>query len=77
MAGAQDVQLVAVGAVTINGVKLVPGSAPGWPPMPLFAVLGNSFGGDGKTTFALPDLRAVTPNGLTYMICTQGVFPHS
>ncbi|HYM41152.1 MAG TPA: phage tail protein, partial [Steroidobacteraceae bacterium] len=41
----------------------------------LFAVFGTNFGGDGKTTFALPDLRAVAPNGLTYMICTQGVFP--
>lgn len=25
--------------------------------IPLFALLGNTFGGDGKTTFALPDLR--------------------
>ncbi len=41
----------------------------------LFSILGTNFGGDGVTTFALPDLRAVTPNGLTYMICTAGVFP--
>jgi hypothetical protein len=41
----------------------------------LFSVMGTNFGGDGKTTFALPDLRAVAPNGLTYLICTQGVFP--
>jgi len=41
----------------------------------LFSVLGNNYGGDGQTTFALPDLRAVAPNGLTYLICTQGVFP--
>jgi hypothetical protein len=41
----------------------------------LFALLGTNFGGDGKSTFALPDLRALAPNGLTYMICTQGVFP--
>ena len=115
---AGDLQLAAGGAVTINGVKLVPGSAPGFGTnnhpasggtgvtctlgdvtltaggigtgtpadgrvmtitgnLPLFAVLGANFGGDGKTTFALPDLRAVAPNGLTYMICTQGVFPHS
>jgi microcystin-dependent protein len=39
----------------------------------LFAVLGNKFGGDGKTTFALPDLRGripvgagTLPNGSTY-----------
>ena len=29
----------------------------------LFAVLGTSFGGDGRTTFALPDLRGRTPIG--------------
>lgn len=29
----------------------------------LFSVLGTNFGGDGKSTFALPDLRGVTPIG--------------
>lgn len=29
----------------------------------LFAQLGNVYGGDGKTTFALPDLRGRTPVG--------------
>src|SRR4028118_175899 len=28
---------------------------------PLFALLGTSFGGDGRTTFALPDLRGRAP----------------
>ena len=28
---------------------------------PLFSLLGNTFGGDGRTTFALPDLRGRTP----------------
>jgi microcystin-dependent protein len=41
----------------------------------VFALLGTTYGGDGVTTFALPDLRSVTPNGMTYMICTIGVFP--
>jgi hypothetical protein len=41
----------------------------------LFSVLGTKYGGDGKTTFALPDLRDVAPNGLTYSICTEGYFP--
>lgn len=41
----------------------------------LYALLGNRFGGDGVTTFKLPDLRSVAPNGLTYYVCTQGVFP--
>jgi len=41
----------------------------------LFSLLGTNFGGDGRTTFALPDLRSAAPNGLTYSICTQGIFP--
>jgi hypothetical protein len=46
----------------------------------LFALIGTMYGGDGQTTFAVPDLRAVTPqsaNGqpLIYSICTEGIFP--
>jgi hypothetical protein len=41
----------------------------------LFALLGTKYGGDGKKTFAVPDLRDVAPNGLTYSICVQGFFP--
>ena len=41
----------------------------------LFSLLGTNFGGDGRTTFALPDLQDAAPNGLTYFICTQGIFP--
>ena len=41
----------------------------------LFGLLGFTFGGDGTSTFALPDLRAAAPNGTTYMICDQGIFP--
>ena len=41
----------------------------------LFSLLGTTYGGDGVTTFALPDLRAVAPNGLTYAISDLGVFP--
>ena len=29
----------------------------------LFSLLGNAFGGDGQTTFALPDLRSRFPIG--------------
>jgi microcystin-dependent protein len=29
----------------------------------LFALLGTSYGGDGRTTFALPDLRGAVPVG--------------
>jgi Phage Tail Collar Domain/Collagen triple helix repeat (20 copies) len=41
----------------------------------LFQLLGTQYGGDGVTTFALPDLRSAAPNGLTYTICDQGAFP--
>ncbi|MBC7750813.1 MAG: tail fiber protein [Candidatus Saccharibacteria bacterium] len=41
----------------------------------LFSLMGTTYGGDGITTFALPDLRPVAPNGLTYSICTTGIFP--
>ncbi|WP_232287489.1 phage tail protein [Anaeromyxobacter dehalogenans] len=71
---------------TIGEVWLVAGSVAGATPargqiLPinvntaLFALLGTLYGGDGRTTFALPDLRQAAPNGLTYVICTQGIFP--
>lgn len=46
----------------------------------LYTLLGTRYGGDGRVTFALPDLRDATPrssngNNLRYFICTQGVFP--
>ena len=44
----------------------------------LFSLLGTMFGGDGHTTFALPDLRAKSPfpQGVVgYCIATLGVFP--
>ena len=41
----------------------------------LFDLIGTQYGGDGVTTFGLPDLRAAAPNGLTYSICDLGVFP--
>ena len=41
----------------------------------LFSLLGTTHGGDGRTTFALPNLTDAAPNGLTYSICAQGVYP--
>jgi len=41
----------------------------------LYALLGTTFGGDGLTTFALPDLRAVAPNNTLYLICVSGYYP--
>jgi hypothetical protein len=43
----------------------------------LFSLIGTLYGGNGQTTFALPDLRAAAPNGLTYTICIQGIYPSS
>lgn len=41
----------------------------------LYAIMGATYGGDNTLTFALPDLRAAAPNGLTYVICTRGFYP--
>ncbi|WP_372500134.1 phage tail protein [Sphaerisporangium perillae] len=41
----------------------------------LFSLLGTLYGGDGRTTFALPSLQNAAPNGLTYVICTEGIYP--
>ena len=42
---------------------------------PLFAVIGTTYGGDGKTTFDLPSLEKLAPDRMTYAICGLGVFP--
>jgi hypothetical protein len=41
----------------------------------LFSLLGNTFGGDGVTTFQLPDLRKQAPRGLHYVIAINGGYP--
>ncbi len=42
----------------------------------LFALIGTNFGGDGQTTFALPDMRGQAPNeSMQYCIAFQGEFP--
>jgi Phage Tail Collar Domain len=41
----------------------------------LFSLLGTTYGGNGQTTFALPDLRGVAPNNMTYSICDEGIYP--
>jgi hypothetical protein len=41
----------------------------------LYSLLGTQFGGNGTTNFALPDLTSLAPNGLTYSICINGVYP--
>lgn len=41
----------------------------------LFSLIGTNFGGDGRTNFAIPDLRSITPPSMIYAIITSGVFP--
>jgi hypothetical protein len=70
-----------LGEVILSGGGLVNGTPANGQLLPihqntaLFALYGNTYGGNGQTTFALPDLRGVAPNDLTYSICTAGVFP--
>jgi microcystin-dependent protein len=40
----------------------------------LFSLVGTNFGGDGRTTFALPNLQAPAAN-LQYCIAVTGVYP--
>lgn len=41
----------------------------------LFTLIGATFGGDGKVSFCLPDLRSVAPPQAQYYIATKGIFP--
>lgn len=41
----------------------------------LFSLFGTTYGGNGKTTFALPNLKKAAPNGLSYSVCQFGTFP--
>jgi microcystin-dependent protein len=46
----------------------------------LFSILGTQYGGDGMTTFNLPNLAPLTPLGadqipINYVICVQGIYP--
>ena len=44
--------------------------------MALFSLLGVTYGGDGQTNFALPNLNAgELQSGLNYIICLMGIFP--
>ena len=42
----------------------------------LYSLIGNSYGGDGKATFALPDLRGKEPiPDSRYCIVFDGIYP--
>jgi microcystin-dependent protein len=40
----------------------------------LFSILGTTYGGDGRTNFALPKIAAPT-EGMNYVIATRGAYP--
>lgn len=43
---------------------------------PLFSLIGNRYGGDGKTTFCLPNLIDSIPIiGMHYCIAIMGLYP--
>ena len=44
----------------------------------LFSLIGNTYGGDGLTTFALPSippLAVLSGNGIEYCIAVVGAYP--
>jgi len=41
----------------------------------LFTLIGNRFGGDGQTNFALPDYRSMAPSGSSWSICYNSIYP--
>ena len=45
----------------------------------LFSLLGVRFGGDGRTTFGLPNMNGNKPlqkNQMAYYICANGIYPN-
>lgn len=73
-----------IGSIMLVGFNFAP---PNWAPcdgqlLPinqytaLFSLLGTTYGGDGRTNFALPKLDASSlQSGLHYIICLNGVYP--
>jgi microcystin-dependent protein len=42
----------------------------------LFALIGATYGGDGRTTFGLPNLQGAEPiPNMHYCICVDGIYP--
>ena len=41
----------------------------------LFSLIGTTYGGNGSTTFALPNLQNICPTGMMYIIATNGLYP--
>ena len=41
----------------------------------LFSILGTTYGGDGTTNFALPNVAPLGEGGPQYIIAVEGVYP--
>ncbi len=42
----------------------------------LFSLLGTTYGGDGRTTFGLPNMQELSKaNGVKYIIALRGIYP--
>jgi len=41
----------------------------------LFQLIGTTYGGDGKTTFAVPNIPPLVPNGAAYYMSLFGQVP--
>jgi Phage Tail Collar Domain/Collagen triple helix repeat (20 copies) len=41
----------------------------------LFSLIGTTYGGNGISTFALPNLTDLGPGDTNYVICVQGIYP--
>jgi hypothetical protein len=72
-----------LGQVTLFGFSFAP---QGWAPcggqilpisqyVPLFQLIGTTYGGNGASTFMLPKLAPLTPEGPSYFIALQGAIP--
>jgi hypothetical protein len=41
----------------------------------LFSLIGTTYGGNGVTTLALPNLEGYSPHETNYVICVAGIYP--
>ena len=71
---------------TLGAVWLVAGTVAGGTPADgrslsrtsysaLYSLLGTTYGSADASTFKIPNLKSAAPNGLTYVICTDGTYP--
>lgn len=64
------------GPVALQGWFFCEGQFIGMEYSNLYSLIGTTYGGDGKTNFALPDLRKIGRDlACKYCICYKGVYP--